>query len=126
MNADSGAISAGRLLVGAVTSASGLIGMQKQEFARTLKSISIYLAQIAEALRLGDCPLKLFALLRAKTITFVIVAREVVPEQTAREIALHLVSSTRLASQANAAVAAACDFETASNLFKRVCELLTR
>ena len=126
MNADSGAISAGRLLVRAVTSSSGLVGTQRQEFARTLKSISLYLAQIAETLRLGDSPLRLFSLLRAKTITFIIVAREFVPEQTAREIALHLVSSARPASHANAVVAAACDFETASNLFKSVSELLTR
>jgi len=126
MNADSGAISAGRLLVRAVTSSSGLVGTQRQEFARTLKSISIYLAQIAETLRLGDSPLRLFSLLRAKTITFIIVAREFVPEQTAREIALYLVSSARPASHANAVVAAACDFETASNLFKSVSELLTR
>jgi hypothetical protein len=125
MNADSGAISAGRLLVRAVTHASGAIATQKREFAQTLKSISIYLAEIAEALRLGDSPLKLFVLLRAKTITFIIVAREVVPEQTAREIALHLVSSTRVANQTNAALAAACDFETASNLFKSVSELFT-
>jgi hypothetical protein len=125
MNADSGAISAGRLLVRAVTHAPGSIGTQKREFVQTLKSISIYLAEIAQALRLGDSPLKLFALLRAKTITFIIVAREVVPEQTAREIALHLVSSTRLANQANVFVAAACDFETASNLFKSVSELFT-
>ena len=126
MNADSGAISAGRLLVRAVTSSSGLVGTQRQEFARTLKSISLYLAQIAETLRLGDSPLRLFSLLRAKTITFIIVAREFVPEQTAREIALYLVSSARPASHANAVVAAACDFETASNLFKSVSELLTR
>ena len=125
MNADSGAISAGRLLVRAVTYASGSIDRQKREFAQTLKSISIYLAEIAEALRLGDSPLKLFALLRAKTITFIIVAREIVPEQTAREIALHLVSSTRLAKHGNAVLAAACDFETASNLFKSVSELFT-
>ena len=116
MNADSGAISAGRLLVRAVTYASGSIDRQKREFAQTLKSISIYLAEIAEALRLGDSPLKLFALLRAKTITFIIVARE---------IALHLVSSTRLAKHGNAVLAAACDFETASNLFKNVSELFT-
>jgi hypothetical protein len=126
MNADSGAISAGRLLVRAVTFASGSIGAQTREFAQTLKSISTYLAEIAEALRLGDSPLKLFALLRAKTITFIIVAREVVPEQTAREIALHLVSSTRAANQSNAVVAAACDFEKASNLFKSVSELFTQ
>jgi hypothetical protein len=126
MNADSGAISAGRLLFRAVTCASGSIGMQKWEFARTLKSISSYLAEIAEALRLGESPLRLFALLRAKTITFIIVAREVVPEQTAREIALHLVSSTRPANHTNAVAAVACDFETASNLFKSVSELLTR
>src|ERR1700741_4642491 len=126
MNADSGAISAGRLLIRAVTFASGSIGAQTREFAQTLKSISTYLAEIAEALRLGNSPLKLFALLRAKTITFIIVAREVVPEQTAREIALHLVSSTRVANQSNAVVAAACDFETASNLFKSVSELFTQ
>ena len=126
MNADSGAISAGRLLVRAVTSSSGLVGTQRQEFARTLKSISIYLAQIAETLRLGDSPLRLFSLLRAKTITFIIVAREVVPEQTAREIALYLVSSTRLAKHENAVLAAACDFETAANLFKSVSELFVQ
>jgi hypothetical protein len=126
MNADSGAISAGRLLVRAVTYASGSINRQKREFAQTLKSISIYLAEIAEALRLGDSPLKLFALLRAKTITFIIVAREVVPEQTAREIALYLVSSTRLAKHENAVLAAACDFETAANLFKSVSELFVQ
>jgi hypothetical protein len=124
MNADSGAISAGRHLVKAVASASSSIGAQKQEFARTLESISIYLAEIAEALRLGDSPLKLFVLLRAKTITFIIVAREFVPEQTAREIALQLVSSTRHAGHANTLAAAASDFESASNLFKSVSELL--
>ena len=125
MNADSGAISAGRLLVRAVTHAPASIDTQKRAFAQVLKSISIYLAEIAEALRLGDYPLKLFTLLRAKTITFIILGREVVPEQTAREIALHLVSSTRVANKANVALAAAYDFETASNLFKSVSELFT-
>jgi hypothetical protein len=42
---------------------------------------------VAEALRLGVLPVPSWANVRAKTITLFIVAREVVPEEVAREIA---------------------------------------
>jgi hypothetical protein len=54
------------------------------------------LAEIAGSLRLGSSPLPSLRQLRAKTITFIIFAREIVPEQTARGIARQLVSGTRL------------------------------
>jgi hypothetical protein len=63
---------------------------------RTLNAISINLAEIAEALRLGVLPIPSSAQLRAKTITLIIVARQVVPEEVAREIARQLVSCTRI------------------------------
>jgi hypothetical protein len=67
-------------------------------------------------------------LLRAKTITFIIVAREVVPEPTAREIARQLVSSTRFLSALNDGEnpsIVASDFEDGARLFKTVAEQLT-
>jgi hypothetical protein len=127
MNSDSSAVFAGRLLVKVAGSFSDRRGAPKQELARTLDSISIYLAEIATALRSGDSPDRSLGLLRAKTITFIIVAREVVPEQTAREIARQLVSSTRFLmafSDCGAPFSVASDFEAAANLFKTVAEQL--
>jgi hypothetical protein len=127
MNGDSGVVFAGRLLVKVAASFSDSTGAPKQELVRTLNSISIYLAEIAAALRLGDAPLRSLGLLRAKTITFIIVAREVVPEQTAREIARQLVSSTRHLMALNggeAPLGVASDFEAAAKLFKNVAEQL--
>jgi hypothetical protein len=127
MNGDSGVICAGRLLVKVAPTFSDSTGTPTRELARTLNLISIYLAEIAKALRLGDSPLHFLGLLRAKTITFIIVAREVVPEQTAREIARQLVSSTRLLTALNdgeARVGVASDYETAAKLFKNVAEQL--
>jgi hypothetical protein len=127
MNSDSSVVFAGRLLVKGAGSFSDRRGAPKQELARTLDSISIYLAEIATALRSGDSPDRSLGLLRAKTITFIIVAREVVPEQTAREIARQLVSSTRFLmafSDCGAPFSVASDFEAAANLFKTVAEQL--
>jgi hypothetical protein len=127
MNSDSSVVFAGRLLVKVAGSFSDRRGAPKQELARTLDSISIYLAEIATALRSGDSPDRSLGLLRAKTITFIIVAREVVPEQTAREIARQLVSSTRFLmafSDCGAPFSVASDFEAAANLFKTVAEQL--
>jgi hypothetical protein len=118
---------AGRLLVKVAGSFSDWRGAPKQELARTLYSISIYLAEIATALRSGDSPDRSLGLLRAKTITFIIVAREVVPEQAAREIAHQLVSSTRFLMAFNdgeAPFSVASDFEAAAKLFKTVAEQL--
>jgi hypothetical protein len=128
MNSDSSVVFAGRLLVKGAGSFSDRRGAPKQELARTLDSISIYLAEIATALRSGDSPDRSLGLLRAKTITFIIVAREVVPEPTAREIARQLVSSTRFLSALNDGdipSIVASDFEDGARLFKTVAEQLT-
>jgi hypothetical protein len=127
MNSNSNVVFAGRLLVNVVDSFSDPSGDSKRELARTLNSISIYLAEIAAALRLGDSPNRMACLLRAKTITFIIVAREVVPELTAREIARQLVSSTRFLTAFNhrqVPSGVASDFEDAARLFKSVAEQL--
>jgi hypothetical protein len=65
--------------------------------------------------------------LRAKTITLFIVAREVVPEEVAREIARQLVSCTRfpmLFEDGHPSIDVASEYETASKLFKNVSERL--
>jgi hypothetical protein len=127
MNDDSGVIFAGRLLVKVAGTFSDTTGGSKQALAQTLNSISIYLAEVAAALRLGDSPRRSLGLLRAKTITFIIVARELVPEQTAREIARQLVSSTRILMAFNGGgppLGFASEFEAASKLFKTVAEQL--
>jgi hypothetical protein len=95
MKGDSGVLLAGRLLAKAAPSFYRSTRVSKQELARTLNAISIYLAEIAKALRLGVSPVASSTLLRAKTITLIIVAREAVPEEVAREIARQLVSCTR-------------------------------
>jgi hypothetical protein len=128
MNSNSNVVSAGRLLVEVVDSFSDPDGASKRELARTLSSMSNYLAEIAAALRLGDSPHRVAGLLRAKTITFIIVAREVVPEPTARKIARQLVSSTRFLSalsDGEIPSSVASDFEDAARLFKIVAEQLT-
>jgi hypothetical protein len=127
MSSNSNVISAGQLLVEVVDSFSDPDGDSKRELARALGSMSNYLADIAAALRLGNSPHRVAGLLRAKTITFIIVAREVVPELTAREIARQLVSSTRFLSTLNDgenASSVASDFEDAARLFKTVAEQL--
>jgi hypothetical protein len=96
MKGDSGVVLAGRLLVKAAPSFCSSTGVPKQELARTLNAISINLAEIAEALRLGVLPIPSSAQLRAKTITLIIVVRQVAPEEVAREIARQLVSCTRI------------------------------
>jgi hypothetical protein len=125
MNSDSSVVFAGQLLVKVADSFSDPPGAAKQELARTLNSISIHLAEIATALRLGDSPHRSSGLLRAKTITFIIVAREVVPEQTAREIARQLVSSTRFLMAFNdgkAHCSVASEFDAVAKVFKTVAE----
>jgi hypothetical protein len=124
MNSNSNVVSAGRLLVEVVDSFSDPDGASKRELARTLSSMSNYLADIAAALRLGNSPHRVASLLRAKTITFIIVAREVVPELVAREIARQLVSSTRAFEGREVPFSVVSDFEDAARLFKTVAEQL--
>src|SRR5262249_17371152 len=98
-----------------------------KELARTLNAISIYLAEIAKALRLGLSPVPSSTLLRAKTITLIIVAREVAPEEVAREIALELVACTRFLMQfddGHPRVDVASEYESVSKLFRNVSERL--
>jgi hypothetical protein len=128
MKGDSGVVLAGRLLVKAAPSFCSSTGVPKQELARTLNAISINLAEIAEALRLGVLPVPSSAQLRAKTITLIIVARQVVPEEVAREIARQLVSCTRfpmLFEDGHPSIGVASEYETVSKLFKNVSERLT-
>jgi hypothetical protein len=124
MNSNSNVVSAGRLLVEVVDSFSDPDGASKRELARTLSFMSNYLADIAAALRLGNSPHRVASLLRAKTITFIIVAREVVPELAAREIARQLVSSTRAFEGREVPFSVVSDFEDAARLFKTVAEQL--
>jgi hypothetical protein len=79
-------------------------------------------------LRLGVSPVPFSTLLRAKTITLIIVAREVVPEEVAREIARQLVLSTRflvLFDNGHPQIDVASECETVSKQFKNVSERLT-
>ena len=127
MKGDSGVVLAGRLLAKAAPSFYRSTRVPKQELARTLNAISIYLAEIAEALRFGGSPVPSSALLRAKTITLIIVAREAVPEQVVREIARQLVYSTRflmLFHDGHPSVDVASEYEAASKIFKNVSERL--
>ena len=128
MNSDSGLVLAGRLLAKAAPSFYSSTRISKQELARTLNAISIYLAEIAEALHLGVSPVPFSTLLRAKTITLIIVAREVVPEEVAREIARQLVLCTRflmLFDNGHPQIDVASECETVSKQFKNVSERLT-
>ena len=125
MNGDSGVVFAARLLIKAAPSFFDSAGTPKQELAQTLGAISVYLTDIASALRLGSSPISSLGQLRAKTITFIILAREIVPEQTARGIARQLVSGTRFAtplSDDDRSGAIASDYETAAKLFKQVAD----
>ena len=123
-----GLVLAGRLLAKAAPSFYSSTRISKQELARTLNAISIYLAEIAEALRLGVSPVPFSTLLRAKTITLIIVAREVVPEEVAREIARQLALCTRflmLFDNGHPQIDVASECETVSKQFKNVSERLT-
>jgi hypothetical protein len=125
MNGDSGVVFAGRLLIKAAPSFFGWNGLPKQELAQTLCAISLYLSEIARSLRLGNSPLPSLRQLRAKTITFIIIAREIVPEQTARAIARQLASGTRLVTSladCDRPASIAADYETAAKLFKDVAD----
>jgi len=127
MKGDSGVVLAGRLLFKAAPSFYSSTRVPKQELARTLNAISIYLAEIAKALLLGISPVPSSTLLRAKTITLIIVAREVVPEEVAREIALQLASCTRFLMQVDDGyprVDVASEYEFVSKLFRHVSERL--
>jgi hypothetical protein len=127
MKANSGVVLAGRLLAKAAPSFYKSTSLPKQELARTLNAISIYLAEIAEALRFGDSPVPSSALLRAKTITLIIVARVAVPEEVVREIARQLVYCTRflmLIDGGHPSVDAASEYEAVSKIFKNVSERL--
>ena len=127
MKGDSGVVLAGRLLIKAAPSFYSSTGVPKQELARTLNAISINLAEIAESLRLGVLPVPSSAKLRAKTITLIIVARELVPAEIAREIARQLVSCTRfpiLSDDRRPPIDVASEYETVSKLFKNVSERL--
>jgi hypothetical protein len=127
MKSDSGVVLAARLLAKAAPSFYSSTRAQKQELTRILDAISIYLAGIAEALRLGRSPVSSSALLRAKTITLIIVAGEIVPEEVAREIARQLVSCTRflmLFDDHHPPVDIASEYEAVSKLFKNFSERL--
>jgi hypothetical protein len=128
MKGDSAVVLAGRLLAKAAPSFYLSTCIPKQELARTLNAIAIYLADIAKALRLGISPFPASALLRAKTITLIIVAREAVPEDVAREIARKLVSSTRFLvrfDDGQTPGTLASEFEAVSKLFKNVSEQMS-
>jgi hypothetical protein len=125
MNGNSGVVFAGRLLIKAAPSFFDSTGSPREKLAQTLRAISTYLTEIARALRLGSSPISSLCQLRAKTITFIILAREIVPEQTARGIARQLVSGTRFSaplSDGDRPVAIASDYETAAKLFKHVAD----
>jgi hypothetical protein len=127
MKGDSGVVLAGRLLIKTAPSFYNSTGVPKQELARTLNAISINLGEMAQSLRLGVLPVQSLAKLRAKTITLIIVGREVVPEEVAREIARHSVSCTRfpiLFDDGHRSIGAASEYETVSKLFKNVSERL--
>ena len=127
MKDDSGVVLAGRLLIKTAPYFYSSAGVPKHELARTLNAISTNLAEIAESLRLGVLPAPSLAKLRAKTITLIIVGREVVPEEIAREIARQLISCTRFPipfGNGHRATDAASDYETASKLFKNGSERL--
>lgn len=127
MKGDSAVVLAGRLLAKAVPSFYSATHVPKQELARTFNAISICLAEIAKALRLGVSPAPSSTLLRAKTITLIIVTRQVVPEEVAREIALQLVSCTRFLMQfddGHPRVDVASEYESVSKLFRNVSERL--
>jgi hypothetical protein len=127
MKGDSGVVLAGRLLAKAAPSFYRSTRVPKQELARTLSAISIYLAEIAEALRFGGSPVPSSAQLRAKTITLIIVAREAVPEEVVREIARQLVYCSRflvLFDDGHPSVDAASEYEAVSKIFKNVSERL--
>ena len=128
MKGYSGVVLAGRLLAKAAPSFYSSTRVSKQELARTLSAISIYLAEIGKTLLLGVSPVPFSTLLRAKTITLIIVAREVVPEEVAREIARQLVSCTRvlmLFGDGHPEVDVASEYEAVWKLFKNVSERLT-
>jgi len=124
MKDDSGAVLAGRLLVRAAPFFYSSTHVSKQQLAPILDAISIHLTEIAKALRLGIYPVPSSNLLRAKTITFIIVARELVPEEMAREIARQLVFCTRFPMPLNGyqRVEVASEYEVVSKQFKGVSE----
>ena len=127
MKGDSGVVLAGQLLIKTAPYFYNSTGVPKHELARTLNAISTHLAEIAESLRLGVLPAPSLAKLRAKTITLIIVGREVVPEEIAREIARQLVSCTRFPipfDDGYRSIDAASEYETVSKLFKNVSERL--
>jgi hypothetical protein len=129
MNNDLGTISAGELLVRVAPCFRALKKVSKRKLAMTLEAISLYLDQIAADLLLGNLPQQTLVLLRAKTLTFIILAREIVSEQTAREIAQHLVAGTRRLERANKRADLtflASDYERASNVFGRISNLLSQ
>jgi len=124
---DSGLVLAGQLLAKAAPSFYSSTRLPKQELARTLKAMSNYLGEIAGALRSGCSAIRSSALLRAKTITLIIIAREAVPEDVARQIARQLVSCTRfltLFKDGHPQVDVASDYDAVSKLFKNVSERL--
>ena len=127
MKGDSAVVLAGRLLVKAAPSFCSSTGVPKLELARTLNAISVSLAEIAEALRLRVLSGPSSAQLRAKTITLIIVAREIVSEEVAGEIARQLVSCTRFPMMLDddaSPMDVASEYEMASKLFKHVSERL--
>jgi hypothetical protein len=83
MKDDSRVVFAGRLLIKTAPYFYNSAGVPKRELARTLKAISTNLVEIAESLRFGVLPAPSFAKLRAKTITLIIVGREMVLEEIA-------------------------------------------
>jgi hypothetical protein len=127
MKGDSAVVLAGGILTKAAPSFYSAISVPKRELAGTLNAISVYLAEMAKALRLGVSPVTPSTLLRAKTITLIIVARKVVPEEVAREIALQLVACTRFLVQFDDGhpwVDVASEYESVSKLFRNVSEQL--